>query len=168
MRTFVIGALKSYKISPNKTRVGLTIIGGKNPVRALSAEDGTSDAVVEQAVAFMDRVGGKRSLERALDSAVNDLTTKSKRRGVSKLIVLITTGEDEGNDAEKLKAIGGKLKDNGIKVAVVTIGKDVGKDGLPILPFSVERVMSVPSVDDLKKAVDFVEKTGAKVTGSSD
>ena len=167
MRTFVNGALKSYTISPNKTHVGLTVVGGKNPVRALSIEDGTSNAVVEQAVAFMDRVGGKRNLEKALDSAGNDLILNSKRKGVSKLIVLITTGEDEGNDVAKLIAVGRKLKDNGIKVAVVAIGKDAGKDVLPILPFSVEGVMSIPSVDDLKKAVDFVEKAGAKATGSS-
>ena len=165
MKRFVNGALKSYTISPNKTHVGLTVYGGMNPVRALSTEDGTSNAVVEQAMAFMDKVGGKRNFEKALDSAANDLILKSKRKGVSKLIVLITTGKDEGNDVEKLKAVGRSLKDNGIKVAVVVIGKDTGKDDLQFVPFFDEGVMSVPSVDDLPTAVDFVEKAGGKASG---
>ena len=165
MKRFVNGALKSYTISPNKTHVGLTVYGGINPVRVLSTGDGSSNAVVEQAMAFMHRVGGKRNFEKALDSAANDLILNSKRRGVSKLIVLLTTGKDEGNDFQKLKAVGKKLKDNGIKVAVVVIGKDSGKDDLPFVPIFDEGVMSVPSVDDLPTAVNFVEKAGAKAAG---
>ena len=165
MKRFVKGALKSYTISPNKTHVGLTVYGGTNPVRTLSVVEGLSQSVVEHAVAFMNRIGGKRNFEKALDSVVNDFIMNSKRKGVSKLVVLITTGKDEQKRVEKLKDVGKKLKLNGIKVAVVAIGKDVGKDDLPFLSFSVEGVMSVPSVDDLKKAVDFVEKAGAKATG---
>ena len=167
MKRFVKGALKSYTISPNKTHVGLTVYGGTNPARALSVANGLSESVVEDAAAFTNRIGGKRNLEKALDSVVNDFIMSSKRKGVSKLVVLVTTGKDEQKDVEKLKAVGKKLKDNGIKVAVVVIGKESGKDDLPFLPFSVEGVMSVPSVDDLKKAVDFVEKAGAKAAGKN-
>ena len=166
MKHFVKGALKSYTVSRNKTRVGLVSFGGMNPVQALSVKDGTSVSTVEQSLPFMGTVGWKRNIEKALDSAANDFIINSERKGVSKLIVLITTGKDEGNDLEKLKAIGKKLKDNGIKVAVVAIGKDVRRDGLPILPFSVDGVMSVPSVDDLRKAIDFVEKAAAKAIGN--
>ena len=165
IQRFVKGALKSYTVSSNKTRVGLITYGGMHPVRTLSVKGGTSVFTVEQSLPFMGTVGGKRNIEKALDSAAYDIIQNSKRKGVSKLIVLITTGKDEGKDVEKLEAVGKKLKDNGIKVAVVAIGKDVGKDGLPFLPFSVEGVMSVPSVDDLKKAVDFAEKAAAKATG---
>ena len=166
MKRFVKGTLKSYTVSPNKTRVGLVTFGGVNPVQALSVKDGISVSTVEQSLLFMGTVGGKRNIEKVLDSSANDFIINSKRKGVSKLIVLITTGRDEENDLEKLKAVGKKLKDNGIKVAVVAIGKDAGKDGLPMLPFSVEGVMSIPSVDDLKKAVDFVEKAAAKAIGN--
>ena len=165
MKRFVKGALKSYTISPNKTHVGLTVYGGMNPVRALSVAEGTSMSTVEQSLPFMGKIGGWRNLEKALDSVANDFVMNSRRKGVGKLVVLVTTGKDEQKDVEKLKAVGKKLKDNGIKVAVVAIGKDVGRDDLPFLPFSVEGVMSVPSVDDLKKAVDFVEKAGANTTG---
>ena len=166
MKRFVNGTLKSYTVSPNKTHVGLVTFGGVNPVQALSVKDGTSVSTVEQSLLFMGTVGGKRNIEKVLDSSANDFIINSKRKGVSKLIVLITTGRDEENDFEKLKAVGKKLKDNGIKVAVVAIGKDAGKDGLPMLPVSVEGVMSIPSVDDLKKAVDFVEKAAAKAIGN--
>ena len=165
IQRFVKGALKSYTVSSNKTRVGLITYGGMHPVRALSVKDGTSVSTVEQSLPFIGKVGGKRNIEKALDSAADDLIKNSKRIGVSKLIVLITTGKDEGKDMDKLKAAGKKMKDNGIKVAVVAIGKDIGQDDLPVLPFSFEGVMSVPSVDDLKKAVDFVEKAAAKATG---
>ena len=167
MKRFVKGTLKSYRLSHDKTRVGLTVFGGMNPVQALSVEDGTSVSTVEQSLPFIGTIGGKRNIEKALDSAGNDIIKNSKRKGASKLIVLITTGKDDGKDVERLKAVGKKLKDNDIKVAVVAIGKDVGKDVLPFLPFSVEGVMSVPSVDDLKKAVDFVEKAAAKATGDA-
>ena len=167
MKRFVKGALKSYMISPNKTHVGLTVYGGLNPIQALSVGDGTSKSTVERAIPFMGKIGGKRNLEKGLDSAANELIRNIKRKEVSKLIVLITTGKDESKDQEKLKAVGKKLKDNGIKVVVIVIGQDTGKDGLPILPFSTEGVMSVPSVDDLKKAVDFVEKAAAKATGNN-
>ena len=166
MKRFVKGALKSYTISPNKTHVGLTIYGGMNPVHIVSVKDGTLISTIERSLLFMDKIGGERNIEKALNSAANDIVMNSKRKGISKLVVLITAGRDEGKDVEKLKVVGKKLKDNGIKVAVVAIGKDAGKDALPILPFSVEGVMSVPSVDDLKKAVDFVEKAAAKATGN--
>ena len=161
------GSLKSYTISPNKTHVGLTVFGGMNPVQALSVKDGTSTSTIEQSLPFLGTLGGKRNIEKALDLAANDIIMNSDRKGVGKLVVLIRTAKDEQKDVEKLKNVGKKLKDNGIKVAVVVIGKDVGKDSLPILPFSVEGVMSVPSVDDLKKAVDFVEKAGAKAAGNA-
>ena len=166
MKRFVEGALKSYAISPSKTHVGLTVYGGTNPARTLSVAKGLSEPVVEHAIVSMNRIGGKRSFEKALDSAANDFIMNSKRKGVGKLVVLVANGKDERKDVEKLKDVGRKLKDNGIKVAVVAIGKDVGKDDLPILPFSVEGVMSVPSIDDLKKAFDFVEKAGANTTGT--
>ena len=167
MKRFVKGALKSYTISPNETHVGLTVYGGMNPVRTLSVAEGLSRSVVELSITFMDRIGRKRNFEKALDSVANDLILNSKRKGVGKLVVLITTGKDEQKDVEKLKYVGKKLKASDVKVAVVTIGKDVGKDDLPFLPFSIEGVMSVPSVDDLKKAVDFVEKVGAKTAGKN-
>ena len=167
MKRFVEGALKSYTLSSNKTRVGLTVFGGMNPLQALSVEDGTSVSAVKQSLPFMGTIGGKRNVEKALDSAGNDIIKYSNRKGVSKLIVLITTGKDDGKNVDKLKAVGKKLKDNGIKVTIVVIGKEAGKDDLPFVPFPVEGVMSVPSVDDLKKAVDFVEKAAAKATGDA-
>ena len=166
MKRFVKGALKSYTISPNKTRVGLIVYGGMNPTQALSVKDGTTLSIVEHSLPFMGTIGGKRIFEKGLDSAANDIVKNSKRKGVSKLVVLITTGKDDGKNIEELKAVGKKLNDNGIKVVVVGIGEDAGKDDLPILPFLVEGVMSVPSVDDLKKAVDFVEKASAKAAGN--
>ena len=166
MKSFIKGALKSYTISPNKTQVGLTIYGGMIPVHSVSVKDGTSMSTIERSLLFLGKIGGERNIEKALDSAANDIVMNNKREGVSKLVVLITAGRDEGRDVEKLKAVGKKLKDNGIKVAVVAIGKDTGNDDLPMLPFSVDGVMSVPSVDDLKKAVDFVEKAAAKATGN--
>ena len=138
-----------------------------NRVQALSIRDGTLRSAVEQSLPFVGTVGGKRNIEKALDLAANDIIMNSNRKGVGKLVILITTGKDAQKDVERLKAVGKKLKDNGIKVAVVTIGKDVGKDDLSFLPFSVEGVMSVPTVDDLKKAVDFVEKAAAKATGNA-
>ena len=167
MKNFVKGALDVYTVSPQKTHIGLVTYGGDARHTALSLPLGTSKPAVERSIDSLVRVGGLRQMNKAIRFVDTEMFNEKggTRPRAGKALVLLTTGKNSANGKDDLPKAAKKLKNKGIEIFVIGIGKGVDPDELNVIASNQGNVANVPDKDELPRIFGQLEKATGKLTG---
>ena len=150
----IIDMLKRIEVSFDKSLVGLVLYGpDARIVLRLDMVNKRDDAV--RAVESLRIPGEGYALEKAIGLSRRDLFSElyGARRGIPKTLVILLNMN--ANSAEKSQVE--RLKADGMKVVVISLGKEVADDTTKHVATSSEDFVKVSSKDDLragaKKAV---------------
>ena len=168
MLNFAKGALKSYTISPNETHVGMLGFGGNNNTVVLQLQDGTSRSIAENSLRLFKRVGGPRRMNKAI-RFVNHKMFSIKgggRRNAAKALILFTTGRNDVKEKVDLPKATKALKDSGVKIFVIGVGKNVDADEVKLIATEPDNMASLDNVDNLPSVLGLAERFGGKATGN--
>lgn len=92
-------------------------------------------------------VGGLRSMDRALDQALN--TLKQSRKGAAKVVVLMTTGREQDNNGKSpLDKKAALLKAAGARTYVIAFGKEPDSRELSAVVQRSEDLVRIYTIQD--------------------
>ena len=167
MKSFMKGTLDLYTISPQKTHIGVVTYGGDARDIALSLLLGTSKRALERSIDSLIRVGGLRQMNKAIRFVDTEMFSEKggTRPRAGKALVLLTTGKNSANGKDDVPKAAKKLKDKGIEVFVIGIGKGVDPDELNVIASNQGNVANVPDKDELPRIFGQLEKATGKLTG---
>jgi hypothetical protein len=148
-KEFVKTIARSLNIASGKTRAGY-ISYGRTAVVLVTlgryADLGDFDDKVDKAA----YIGGNRRIDKALTSAATELQREG-RRGVPKLVVLLTAGrQTPALDAVSLGQASKPLRDMGAKTYVITLGSEPSTQEVRPVVDRPEDIFVVRSYDNLR------------------
>ncbi len=158
------GTVKAYNVSRDQTRVGL-ITYGSSIINRLAFNNGISVGVVNNAIDESKRVGGKRLTTDALQYANDVMFGPANTRDSAKLLVLITTGNNDQTDSDQLKRIVQSLKRKNVMinaVAVVDSGQGFNRDEFSDVG---EGKVNVVTPENAPGAITGITDASAKAVG---
>ncbi|XP_028331272.1 von Willebrand factor A domain-containing protein 2 isoform X2 [Gouania willdenowi] len=146
LQNFVRSLTVQFDINRDVAQVAL-VTYGRRAATVFSLDTHDTGSAILQAVGEANYMGGVASTGTALLHIHSNVLTVAKgaRPGVNKAVVVVTDGS--GGDDAAVPAQ--KMRDNGVSVFVVGIG-DVQRQRLMQISASEERMISVPSYEDLK------------------
>lgn len=146
LRDFVRSLTVQFDINRDVAQVAL-VAYGRRAATVFNLDTHDTGSAILKAVGDASYVGGVASTGTALLHIRSNVLTVAKgaRPGVNKAVVVVTDGS--GGDDAIVPAQ--KIRDSGVSVFVVGIG-DVQKERLLRIAGSEERMISVPSYEDLK------------------
>ena len=167
IKKFIMAALKTYTISPKDTHVGLFSFGGIASEASLSLQGGISKLVIEQGINSLKKVGGSRMINEAISYADKEMFTAraGARPKASKVLVLLITGKSDLNGKNKLPDVARKLKEKGVEVFVIVIGKDADTNEVNAIASNPESIAQVDDSDNLPSALGTLEKASGEALG---
>lgn len=146
LRDFVRSLTVQFDINRDVAQVAL-VAYGRRATTIFNLDTHDTGSAILKAVGDASYMGGVASTGTALLHIRSNVLTVAKgaRPGVNKAVVVVTDGS--GGDDAIVPAQ--KIRDSGVSVFVVGIG-DVQKERLLRIAGSEERMISVPSYEDLK------------------
>ncbi|XP_017290446.1 von Willebrand factor A domain-containing protein 2 [Kryptolebias marmoratus] len=146
LQNFVRSLTVQFDVNRDVAQVAL-VAYGRRPTTVFGLDTHESGSAVLRAVGEADYMGGVASTGSALLHIYADVLTVASgaRPGVNKAVVVVTDGSN-GDDAVVPAQ---KLRDDDVSVFVVGIG-DVQRERLMQIAGSEDRMVSVPSYEDLK------------------
>ncbi|XP_053557238.1 integrin alpha-1 [Bombina bombina] len=141
---FLQNLLKKMDISPNQTQVGI-VQYGENVTHEFNLNTYNSTAAVLQAAMKIKQRGGSRTMTAlGIDTAREEAFTEARgaRRGVEKLMVVVTDGESHDN--HRLKKVIQKCEDENIQRFSIAILGSYTRGNLSTDTF-VEEIKSIAS-----------------------
>lgn len=125
-----------------------------------SSWDAFSNAVLD-----LDHQRGLTRIDRALQLASRDLFGPggSARRGVQKIAVVLTDGKQTvSSDAQPLDIASEPLREEGVYIFAIGIGKEVDRKELRLMTENDADVVVADSFDDLRNRVDTLGKSACE------
>ena len=167
MKKFIKGALTVYTISNEKTHIGIAGFGGDKTNIVMPLSDGISVSLIENAVGSLERTGGPRRMNKAIRYIGSEMFTSKggSRPDAEKVLVLLTAGKNSNDGKDDLPKAARQLKDKGIEVFVIAIGKDFGDEEIKAIASNPDNVAKVESAAELPQVLDQLEKTTGKKLG---
>uniref|UniRef100_A0A672JGS5 von Willebrand factor A domain containing 2 n=2 Tax=Salarias fasciatus TaxID=181472 RepID=A0A672JGS5_SALFA len=146
LQNFVRSLTVQFDINRDVAQVAL-VTYGRRPATVFGLDAHETGSAILKAVGDAKFMGGVASTGTALLHIQSDVLTVAKgaRPGVNKAVVVVTDGS--GGDDAVVPAQ--RIRDSGVSVFVVGIG-DVQSERLRQIAASEERMISVPSYEDLK------------------
>eukprot|EP00112_Aurelia_sp_Birch-Aquarium-sp1_P005724 Seg1649.2 transcript_id=Seg1649.2/GoldUCD/mRNA.D3Y31 product="Collagen alpha-4 chain" protein_id=Seg1649.2/GoldUCD/D3Y31 len=147
---FMKEILKKLDVSPDKSRVGLIVFGSDaRIVFRLDTVRDKDNAI--RAIEGLRMPGNGNALEKAIGFSRTYMFSElyGARRGIPKTLVVLTN--KNSNSAEKSEV--DKLKTDGVKVVVVSLGKNVVDETTKTLATSSKDFVKVSSKDDLRNVI---------------
>ena len=168
MKDFVKGASTLYNVSLSESHIGILNYGGDTKSIALSLPEGTSQFAIEQSLKAIEPVGGLRHMNKAIRFVDSQMfgVTGGGRLDAGKVLVLLTTGKNSEEGKSDLPKAAKKLKDKGVEIVVIALGRNVDPDELNIVASNPNSFMRVSDGNDIPKALVKVEEASAKSTGN--
>ena len=159
IKSFLEKAISLHKISPEMANVGLVVFGGDKPLIPLHLSRGNSELAVQKGIMKAVKVGGRRLIKAALIAIGNEFKIHSIRNGVTKMAMLLTTGEDESLAKPEYRTILNDLKAEGVKIFMMNIGKPLLNSTLDEIGTDLfGGVKNVKLSKDPQNALGLVEK----------
>ncbi len=164
MKELLKGAAQAYDVSRDQTRVGLITYGGR-VINRLALKDGISVGLVNNAIDESKRIGGKRLTTDALQYASDVMFGSANTRDSAKLLVLVTTGNNDQTDSDRVKRIIQSLKRKNVMmnvVAVVDSGRGFNRDEFSDVG---EGKVNVVTPENAPGAITGITDASAKAVG---
>lgn len=125
MHDFLRSSVRSFNLSASESHAGILQYGDRAEI-LLKPKDGTSLMKFEDTANKLSRIGGARRMNRALKIVNKEVygTPGEIRSGAKRIIILLTTGKNSGDDSGELPRVARELRDEGVEIMVVVIGKE--------------------------------------------
>lgn len=150
-KNYVKQLLRSLTLASDTTRAALIIYSNYDIVKA-SLRGFKSLNKFEEAVDNTEYLGGKRSIDKALEAAAIELA--QARPGSKKMVILLTAGPQDKYGTKSLNDAVRPLRLLGAKTYIVVIGNRVNNDEFHQAVQRPDDVIKVPSFDTLNKKVE--------------
>ena len=147
-KNFVKEVAKTFGLSPNGSRAAMVLYSNSASVKARFGQY-TDPKEFDGAVDSLPYERGLTRIDKALDLTARDIFAQS-RSGVPKIAMLITDGtQTAAADAKGLKEASEPLRQAGVRVLAVGIGRGVIKEELRLVTESDEDVVLVANFINL-------------------
>ena len=166
-KDFVKEVAKSFGLSPSQSRAAMVLYSNSASVKARFGQF-ASAAEFSQAVDDLPYERGLTRIDKALDLAATDIFPES-RAGVPKIAMLITDGtQTPAADAKGLREASEPLRQAGVRVLAVGIGKGVDEDELRFVTESDEDVVVADDFQDLLLKLNNLTSKACQLAGEYD
>ena len=162
-KEFLNALAEKFGVSENGNRVGV-ITFSYYPVNSIKLKTFTDISKFQKAVENIALMGSTTNIDRALRLTQKEMfsTANGGRPNVPKILILLTDGTQSYYMGKENPAkITAELRQEGVKVLVIGIGKGTKKSELVGIAGKSEDTFDVNSFDDLVKK-DFVNKIYGK------
>lgn len=168
MKELVKASLASYNISESEARIGLVGFGDKAEISKKPA-DGASGSELEQSVIELKRIGGARRMNKAMRKMQAEIfnDAMNSKRKAKQVLVLFTTGKNSGDGSGSLPSTARSLRQQGVDIIVVSIGKEKDLNELQAIAGKLKNVIDIPSFEMLPNAIGVLEGKVQETTGDS-
>ena len=113
---------RHFNVAPGKSRASLITYGNSN-IRATGFDDYRNIQEFDNRVDQAPRIGGRRRIDRALETAVSELRQSDPT--ARKIVVLLTSGrETQESDTKTMIEASEPLRRLGVQSYVMAIGRD--------------------------------------------
>ena len=165
LKQFVTHALRSYKISPSDTNVGMVYYGGQQQV-ALTLKDGSNAATVNAMIEALPKSEGQANLVELLGTIDKQVfvAQAGSRPGAGKVLVLLTTGDNRVHKPSEIENVARLLHARDIRVIVVGVGSGIDNSQLMNIADDPSNAFHVNYVEYLPGLYGDVEKQVAQIT----
>lgn len=158
MTNFVEKSLGSYIISPKQTNVGL-LQYGKDVTVKVPLHMGFDKSTITQNLKQLALTSDPRRMDIAMEVAKSQLFSSSSRKNASKVLVLLTTGENDPSGKSQLSKVAEELKEIGVKIVVLAIGSKDNPDTDDIVS-NPDKVIKTDSTDLVDKIGELEKEIG--------
>ncbi|CAH3124523.1 unnamed protein product [Pocillopora meandrina] len=147
-KNFVKEVAKTFGLSPNGSRAAMVLYSNSASVKARFGQY-TDPKEFDGAVDSLPYERGLTRIDKALELTASDIFAQS-RSGVPKIAMLITDGtQTAAADAKGLKEASEPLRQAGVRVLAVGVGKGVDREELRLVTESDEDVVVAADFEDL-------------------
>ena len=148
-KNFVKEVAKTFGLSPNGSRAAMVLYSNSASVKARFGQY-SDPKEFGGAVDSLPYERGLTRIDKALDLTARDIFAQS-RSGVPKIAMLITDGtQTAAADAKGLKEASEPLRQAGVRVLAVGVGKGVDREELRLVTESDEDVVLVANFINLR------------------
>lgn len=166
MKDFVQTSLKSFVISQLETHVGIIQYGDKADIM-IKPKDGITFSKLDDVTRKLSRIGGARRMNKALRLVNSEIYGQpgETRPNAKKVLILLTTGKNSGDGSGELPRVARQLRDQGVQIVVVAIGKDVDSSEVDTITGKKGGSVAVEDPNNLQEAVGQLEEKLNDVEG---
>lgn len=163
-KNFVKEVAKTFGLSPNGSRAAMVLYSNSASVKARFGQY-TDPKEFDGAVDSLPYERGLTRIDKALDLTARDVFAQS-RSGVPKIAMLITDGtQTAAADAKGLREASEPLRQAGVRVLAVGVGKGVDREELRLVTESDEDVVVAADFEDLLLKLSNLTSQACRLAG---